>query len=169
MKKIELKTVEKQLFLDHTVVEAAVRRNAGGSLGHSGSAVTTPDVINASTTHGYRLSSCLTENTPSARDVVHSAENIRISKVDCSQCGMDTSKTVQPGVSGCVGDCGISDLLLAECARVMATAVVHQGSFEDAFSDEWTEPEPESHTCTAIIDHIIQICDFPTDSVMVKY
>jgi hypothetical protein len=31
---IELKTVEKQLFLDHTVVEAAVGRNTGGSLGH---------------------------------------------------------------------------------------------------------------------------------------
>jgi hypothetical protein len=83
---------------------------------------------------------------------------------------MDTSKAVQPGVSGYVGVCGISDLLLADCARVMATAVVHQGIFEDAFSDEWTEPpEPESDSRTEIIDHIIQICDFPADSVMVKY
>jgi hypothetical protein len=82
---------------------------------------------------------------------------------------MDTSKTTQYGVSGCVGDCGISDLLPSDCAKMMETAVVHQGIFEDAFSDEWTEPEPESHTCTAIIDHIIQICDFPADSVMVNY
>jgi hypothetical protein len=89
-----MKTVEKQLFLDHTVVEAAVGRNTGGALGHFGSAVATPDVINASTAHGYRLSSnqnrsgigfgrCVTENTPSARDVVHSGENIGVSKVDC--------------------------------------------------------------------------------------
>jgi hypothetical protein len=38
---------------------------------------------------------------------------------------------------------------------MMATAVVHQGIFEDAFPDEWTEPELESHTRTAIIDRII--------------
>jgi hypothetical protein len=49
---------------------------------------------------------------------------------------MDTSKTAQPGVYGCVGDCGISDLPPADCARMMATAVVHQVIFEDAFSDE---------------------------------
>jgi hypothetical protein len=132
---IKSKTVEKQLFLDHTVIEAAVSRNTGGSLGHFGSAMATPDVINASNAHGYRLSSnqnrsgiecgrCATENTPSAHDVVHSGENIGISKVDFSHYGMDTSKTAQPGVSGCVGDCGISDLLLAYCAGMMATAMV---------------------------------------------
>jgi hypothetical protein len=71
--------------------------------------VETPDVINASTAHGCRLSSnqnrsgikfgrCVTENTPSARDVVHSGENIGISMVDCSQYRMDTVKTAQPGV-----------------------------------------------------------------------
>jgi hypothetical protein len=136
------------------VVEAAVGRNTGGSLGHFGSSMATPDVFNASNAHGYRLSSnqncsgiefgrCVTENTPSARDVVHSGDNIGISKVDCSQYEMDTSKTAHPGVSGCVGDCGISDLPLADCARMMATAVVHQGIFEDPFSEEWTEGGPE--------------------------
>jgi hypothetical protein len=98
------------------VVESAVGRNIGGSLGHFGSAVATPDVINASTAHGYRLSSnqncsgiefgrCMTENPPSARDVVHSGENIGISKNDCCQYGMDTSKRAQPGVSGFAGLC----------------------------------------------------------------
>jgi hypothetical protein len=111
----------------------------------------------------------VTENTPSSLDGVHSGENVGISKVDCCQYGMDTSKTAQPWASGCVGDCGISDHVLADCARMMATAVVHQGIFEDAFSDEWTEPEPEFHTHIAIIDHIIQICDFPADSDMVEY
>jgi hypothetical protein len=53
---IESKTVEKQLFLDHTVVEEAVGRNTGGILGHFRSAVATPDVIKAYTAHGYRLS-----------------------------------------------------------------------------------------------------------------
>jgi hypothetical protein len=66
------------------------------------------------------------ENTPSARDVVHSGENIGISMVDCHQYRMETVKTAQPGVSGCVGDCGISDLQPADYARMMATAVVHQ-------------------------------------------
>jgi hypothetical protein len=144
---IESKTVEKQLSLDHTVVEAAVGRNTGGSLGHFGSAMATPEVFNASNAYGYHLSSnrdrsgiefgrCVTENT-SARDVVYSGENIGISKVDCSQYGMDTSKTAQPGVSGCVGHCGISDLPLADCAQMMATTVVHQGIFEDSFSERW--------------------------------
>jgi hypothetical protein len=140
----------------------------------------TPDVINASNAHGYRFSSnqnrsgidfgrCVTENTPSARDVVHSGENIGISKVYCSQYGMYTNKTAQPGVSGCVGDCGISDLPPDDCARMMATAVVHQGIFEDPFSDEWTERGPEFQASLAFIDHIIQICDFPADLIMVKY
>jgi hypothetical protein len=100
----------------------------------------TPDVVNASTAHGYHLSSnqnrsgiefgrCVTENTPSARDVVPSGGNIGISKVDCSQYGMYTVKTSQPCVSGCVGDCGIPDLPLADCARMMATEVAHQVIF----------------------------------------
>jgi hypothetical protein len=125
---------EKQLFLDHTMVETAVGRNTSSNLGHFGSAVATPDANNASMAHGYCLSSkqnhsgigfgrCVTENIPSACDVVHSGENIGISN---SQYGMDTVKTAQPGVSGCVGDCGISHLLPADCARMMATAVVYQ-------------------------------------------
>jgi hypothetical protein len=130
----------------------------------------TPEVINESNAHGYRLSSnqnrsgiefglCVTENS----------EYIGISKVDCSQYRMDTSKTAQPGVSDCVGDCGISDLPPVDCARMMAIAVVHQGIFEDRFSEEWTEGRPEFKSSSAIIDHIIQICDFPADSIMVNY
>jgi hypothetical protein len=39
---------EKQLFLDHSVAEAAGERIFGGSLGHFGSALATPDDSNAS-------------------------------------------------------------------------------------------------------------------------
>jgi hypothetical protein len=78
-------------------------------------------------------------------------------------------KTAQPSVSGCVCDCGISDLPLSDCARMMATAVLHQGIFEDPFSEEWKEAEPESQAVTVVIDHIIRLCDFPADSVTVKY
>jgi hypothetical protein len=119
--------------------------------------------------HGYCLSSnqnhsgigfgrCVTENITSACDVVHSGENIGISN---SQYGMDTVKTAQPGVSGCVGDCGIFHLLPADCARMMATAVVYQGIFEDPFS--------ESQAHTVVIDHVIWLSDFHADSAMVKY
>jgi hypothetical protein len=51
------------------------------------------------------------------------AENIGISKVDCSQYGMDTVETSQPGVYGYVGDHGISDFALANFARMIATTV----------------------------------------------
>jgi hypothetical protein len=50
-----------------------------------------------------------------------------------------------------------------------ATAVAHQGIFENPFADEWTELEPESQAHTAIIDQVIKLCDFSTDSIMVKY
>ena len=50
-----------------------------------------------------------------------------------------------------------------------ATTVAHQGIFENTFADEWTTSEPDALTHSAIIDHIIQICDFPADSIMVKY
>jgi hypothetical protein len=47
--------------------------------------------------------------------------------------------------------------------------VVHQGIFEDPFVEEWVEAELESKVCTAIIDHIIQLCDFPANLIIVKY
>jgi hypothetical protein len=50
-----------------------------------------------------------------------------------------------------------------------ATTVAHQVKFENAFSEEWTEAEPESQACTVLIDHIIQLYDFPSGSVMVRY
>jgi hypothetical protein len=98
-----------------------------------------------------------------------SGKNIGISKVDCSQYGMDTSKTAHPGVSGCVGACGISDIPPADCSRMMATAVVHQGILEVPFSDKLTEDGPELQASSAIIDHVIQICDFPAGSIVVKH
>jgi hypothetical protein len=36
-------------------------------------------------------------------------------------------------------------------------------------NDEWTASEPDPLTHSEIIDHIIQICDFPADLIMVKY
>jgi hypothetical protein len=41
--------------------------------------------------------------------------------------------------------------------------------FENAFSDEWTVAEPDPPTRTTIIDHVIRICDFPSDSVLMKF
>jgi hypothetical protein len=68
-----------------------------------------------------------------------------------------------------VDDCGIADLHPADCSRMREPTVAHQGIFENAFADEWTATEPDPLTHTAIIDHVIRICDFPSDSVMVKF
>jgi hypothetical protein len=54
---IESNMLEKQSFLDHSLAEAAGGRITGCSLGHVGSAKSTPDVSNASTGRGYHLSS----------------------------------------------------------------------------------------------------------------
>jgi hypothetical protein len=68
-----------------------------------------------------------------------------------------------------VEDSGIADLQLADCSRMRDTTVAHQGDFKNACAYEWTASEPDPLTCTAIIKHIIQICDLPADSIMVKY
>jgi hypothetical protein len=41
--------------------------------------------------------------------------------------------------------------------------------FENAFGDECITSEPYTLTCSAIINHIIRLCDLPMDSIMVKY
>jgi hypothetical protein len=92
-----------------------------------------------------------------------------ISKVDCCQNGMVMVKTTPPDLSGCADDCGMIDLPPADCARMTATAVMNQGIFANVFSEVWPEGELESHACTVVIDHIFQLCDFPSDSVMAKY
>jgi hypothetical protein len=64
---------------------------------------------------------------------------------------------------------GVSEVLPYDCSRITATAVVHQGISANAFADEWTEPESESLAHSTIIDHVIKVCDFSADSVMVNY
>jgi hypothetical protein len=72
-------------------------------------------------------------------------------------------ETTPSDSSGYAADCGITDIPLACCSTMRATTVAHQGIFENAFADEWTASEPDPLTHSAIIDHIIQICDFPAD------
>jgi hypothetical protein len=50
------KTCKKKIFLDDTVAEAAGGRITGSIFGHSGLAIAIPDVSNASTVNGYRVS-----------------------------------------------------------------------------------------------------------------
>jgi hypothetical protein len=71
--------------------------------------------------------------------------------------------TTPPDSYGYVVDCGIVDHPPADCSRMTATAVAHQGIFENPFADEWTELELESQAHTAIIDQVIKLCDFPAD------
>jgi hypothetical protein len=77
--------------------------------------------------------------------------------------------TATPDSSGYVDDCGIADLQPAYWSRMRETTVVHHGIFENPFAEEWIEAGPESLVRTAIIDDVILLCDFPADSVMVKY
>ena len=78
-------------------------------------------------------------------------------------------KTMPTDCNSHVNHCGIDDLPAVEYARTTKTVVMTQCIFENAFSDEWTVAEPDSPTRTTIIDHVIRICDFPSDSVMVKF
>jgi hypothetical protein len=78
-------------------------------------------------------------------------------------------KTTPPDSSGYADDCGIDDFHPADCSRMREPTVTHHGIFENAFADKWTTSEPDPLTHSAIIDHIIQICDLPADSIMVKY
>jgi hypothetical protein len=186
---IESKMVKKKLLLDHTVdtvdtvdtvAETVVGRHSGRILGHFGSTMSTPEVLNDSVEHGDRLSShqnrscggfgrCATRSTPTAHDFINSHDNLGVSEVDCSQNGKAMVNKTPPDSYGDVVDCGIVDHPLADCSRMTATAVAHQGSFENPFADEWTELEPESQARTAIIDQVIKLCDFPSDSIMIKY
>jgi hypothetical protein len=96
----------------------------------------TPDVSNASTLHGYRLSSnqnhlCIgidhsaTGSTNSTRNCSGLHDNLGVSEVDFSRYGMAMVKTMPPDSSGYAVDCGESDLLPDDCSRMTATAVVH--------------------------------------------
>jgi hypothetical protein len=174
------KMVKKKLFLDRTmdtVAETDVGRLSGRIPGHFGSTMSIPEALNDSVEHGDRLSSpqnhsCsgfgrgATGSTPTARDY---HDNLRVSEVDCSQNGMAMVNMTPPDSYGYVADCGIVDHPPADCSRMTATDVAHQGIFENPFSDEWTELELESQAHTAIIDQVIKLCDFPSDSIMVKY
>jgi hypothetical protein len=78
-------------------------------------------------------------------------------------------KTVATDDNSNVYNCGNDVFLQVDCARKTETVVMHKGIFENAFGDEWTAPKPDPLEHTAIIDHIINLCDFLADSVMVKF
>jgi hypothetical protein len=109
------------------------------------------------------------KNTPSPRDFVHLVDNVSISKVNCSRNGIGMVQTMPTDFNSHVSDCGIDDLLASDCARMTETVVMQKGIFENAFADEWTTSKPDPLARTAIIDHVINLCDFPTDSIMVKF
>jgi hypothetical protein len=68
----------------------------------------------------------------------------------------------------CVSDCGIDDLLLADCARWQHWWCV-KAFLKNPVSESGLKSESESQAQTAIIALVIQQCNFPTDSVIAKY
>jgi hypothetical protein len=109
------------------------------------------------------------KNTPSERGFHSLVGNKGISKVDCSHIVIEMVKAVPTyGTSG-IGDCGFGDLLPAGCILMAETVMMHQGIFENALAEEWIEQEKELQACSEIIDHVIKVCDFPADSIMVKF
>jgi hypothetical protein len=158
------------------MAETAVGRIAGHNSGHFGSETATPEASNASVVridrfYSHQNRSCAgfdhsaMESTPTAHDFISLHDSLGVSEVDCSGNGMAVVKTTPPDSSGYSVDCGISDILSPDFTR----AVAHQGIFENPLAEEWTESKIESQGRTAIIDHVIWLCDCPSDSVMVKY
>jgi hypothetical protein len=173
------KTVKKKLFLDHTVTEPSDGRNKDGCPGFESKTAATETLndLNKHCNHRSCNQNCVSiscgssiiKNTPSGRDFVSSVDNKVISKVDCSHIVIEMVKEVPTYGNSGIGDCGISDLLPAGCVRMAETVMMHQGIFENAFAEEWIEQEKELQAHSEIIDHVIKVCDFPGDSVMVKH
>jgi hypothetical protein len=57
-------------------------------------------------------------------------------------------------------DCEIADIPPDDGTRMTARAVMHQGIFENPFSEFWTEPNAKSQGHVAIIGHVFWLCDF---------
>jgi hypothetical protein len=174
------KTVKKQLFLDYTVVEPSNGSNTDGFTGHFESKMAAPDVLNDLNAHFCHHScnhNCVgisfgcpgMKDTPSARDGVRLVDNIGTSEVNCSHNGIGIVKAVPTDGNSNVGDWGIVDLPPDDCARMTETVGMHKGIFENAFADEWTTSKPDPLARTAVIDHVIKLCDFPANSIMVKF
>jgi hypothetical protein len=92
-----------------------------------------------------------------------------VSEVDCSQNSMARVNTTLPDSYGYVVDCGIVDHPPADCSRMTATAVAHQAVFEihllmNGQNVNWNPKHIQQYH-----DQVIKLCDFPTDSIMVKY
>jgi hypothetical protein len=107
------------------------------------------------------------KNILSARDFARLVDDICISEVNCSRNGIGMVKTVPTDGNSKVGDFGNDDFPPADYERTTQTVVMNL--FENAFDDEWTASEPDPLVCTTIIDHVINLCDFPADSIMVKF
>jgi hypothetical protein len=59
-------------------------------------------------------------------------------------------------------------LVIISCWSQSATLGVCQGIFENLVPEKWTVSESESWEQTAIIAFVMQLCNNPTDSVIVK-
>jgi hypothetical protein len=168
--KIGSKTVKKQLFLDHIVVEPSNGSNTDSFPGYSKSKTEAHDpnkdcYHTSCNQNGVSIGFCCPRMKipPSARDFVGLADDVSMSKVNCSHSGIGMVKTMPTDCNSRVNHCGIDDLPAVEYARTTKTVVMTQ-----CISDEWTVSEPDPPTHTTIIDHVIRICDFPSDSVMVN-
>jgi hypothetical protein len=79
---------------------------------------------------------------------------------DCSQGRMATVRSMPPDLYvGCVGDCGIYDLLLADdgVKVFLKTQCLKNGL------------NLNQNPQTAIIALVIQLCNSPADSIMAKF
>jgi hypothetical protein len=165
---IESKTVKQQLFLDHTVAEAAIGGITGGSIldqpwQHHMFQMFLLCMVTVSleikTSFAMVLTILQQEVHEQHAILAVCMDNLGVSEVDCSRNDMPMVKTTPPDSSGYAFDCGIADLPLDDCSRMTATAVMHLRIFANAFADEWTEPALESQAHSTIIDHVIKVCD----------
>jgi hypothetical protein len=106
-----------------------------------------------------------TEKTPTKGVFCRSGGNSGISEVDYRRFGSGRAATTQPyGVAEAGIRGGDEDSEEPPCT----------GIFKTNFADQWTTDmgahKPEDNwVCTEIIQHIIDMCGFSADSLMVQY
>jgi hypothetical protein len=165
------------LFDGQTGSETAGGKILGNNLGHFGSGFDEPVASNDPLAYGDPFSQYQNQidsgfghqegkNMATVRDFGHFGSVLGASEVDCCHYLSGTAVTMPPYLSAGAGICGSGG------DRSKSADQSGTGIFTTAFADQWTtdidDPEPEGASpCTDNINHIIKICGFSTNSLIV--
>jgi hypothetical protein len=167
------------LFGGQPESETAVGQILGNNLGRFGSGFDEPAASNDPLSYGNPFSRYQNrtdsgfgnqegENTATERDVGRFGSGLSGSKIDYHHPQSGVVATTPPYLSaGADAHCSGGD-------QFRSAAQTGTGIFKNALGDQWTiymhDPLPEdTPPQTEIINHIIKICGFSSDLMMVKY